>query len=87
MRSRYASGGAVRATRPLAPSICVKFEVFLLALASPGSHLQMQIRAMRRVSGRASEAVLAAIGRMRLTSAIMKFQAPFSYTEYRDMFG
>jgi len=32
-------------------------------------------------------AVVTAIGRMLLTSSIMKSQALFRYTEYPDMFG
>jgi len=103
LRSNYApahafelcAGPHVRAMRRPTGSVCAParafglrlVEVFLLAAVSPGLHLHMQIRSSRRALGGASAAVPAAIGRMLLTSAIMKSQAQFRYTEYPDMFG
>jgi hypothetical protein len=50
-------------------------------------HLQMHFRSRQMASRQPLAAALAAIGRMLLTSAIMKFQGQIRYTEYRHMFG
>lgn len=77
-RSRYAPAGRVPATLSWA---------FLLGAVAHDLHLQMHFPFERTASRRPLAAVLAAIGRMLLTSAIMKSQAQFRYTEYPDMFG
>jgi hypothetical protein len=76
-RSRHAPAGRVPATLSWA---------FLLDAVAHGLHLQMHFPLGRMASRRPLAAVLAAIGRMLLTSAIMKSQAQFRYTEYPDMF-
>jgi hypothetical protein len=77
-RSRYAPAGRVPDTLS---------RVFLLDAVEHGLHLQMHFPYDRTASRRPLTVVSAAIGRMLLTSAIMKSQAQFRYTEYPDMFG
>jgi hypothetical protein len=76
----------VRVTRPGVCSESLKSVPSYLPLLI-WLHLQMHFLLPGTAPLRPWAAVLAAIGRMLLTSAIMKSQAPIRYTEYPDMFG